>query len=511
MAELRTFSVGRRLWNEGEKLSSNDMNMAEWGSNRLALHLFAELFRDALNGEAAAGVFGEDSFAVSIDSGLTLAVAPGFAMVLDSTMSEGDDPFEPAYEPVWLGAEDTVTLSAHHATLPRIDVISVAVDTTDDQDESDQIKDPGDGTISTSTISTRRVYGALLTVTAGTPGATPTAPATPTNHLKLAEVNVPATSGAVVVHDYRRRLLIGEHVGGGATRSLPVDWVPGSSTECLAASAGTSMVVTIAAGLIVCAGQVYWAPRGQVTISAAHATLYRRDIIVYQPDTGWAIVTGTPALVGSVADPAVTAGDTPVARVRVDPAVVVIAADHVDDYRVRQPIQTQYIEDDAITAAKIADGAVQTAKLDDEAVTTAKIDDEAVTEAKLATGCVVESKLGDFGIGAAYDGSLLGASPITVSIQATYLSGNNRGFTHYLVKIVDRTTGDPDAALFEINSPTTGTAVTTAPGQSVEMLTNSSGVLEFTVEKLDAAVDAQLQIFPLFEVGIISTHAVDFT
>lgn len=500
MAELRTFKVGRRLWNEGEKLSSNDMNMAEWGSNRLALHLFAELFRDALNGEAAAGVFGEDSFAVSIDSGLTLAVAPGFAMVLDSTMAEVDDPFEPAYEPVWLGEEDTVTLSAHHATLPRIDVISVAVDTTDDQDESDQIKDPGDGTISTSTISTRRVYGALLTVTAGTPGATPTAPATPTNHLKLAEVNVPATSGAVVVHDYRRRLLIGEHVGGGATRSLPVDWVPGSSTECLAASAGTSMVVTIAAGLIVCAGQVYWAPRGQVTISAAHATLYRRDIIVYQPDTGWAIVAGTPALVGSVADPAVTAGDTPVARVRVDPAVVVIAADHVDDYRVRQPIQTQYIEDDAITAAKIVNGAVQTAKIADDAVTTAKIDDGAVTSQKLSVVPV------SFDVGQSLAGSVS-----TITIQLQDLEGDNLTEEVYFQVVFYDADGGV-STFYSIATPSEGGANTTLPSSGPAILTTDAvtGQCIFDLTDSSGGDNARMVLTPLNRFGVANLTTVLF-
>lgn len=511
MADIRSFALARRLFSEGERLGYSDLNDTTWAAGRLVLHLLAELTRDAVNDEPRSGVLGEDSFEVTIDSGLNLEVAAGVGMVANGTMTDGDDPFEPAYVPLWLDAAAPAVIGAHHATLPRIDVVSIGPATEDDESVSDSIKDPGTGSVTTSSIATRRLWSGTVTVTAGTAASTPTAPATPTGHLKLAEVNVPATSGAVVIHDYRARLVIGENVGGGASRSVPVDWVPGSSTECQASSAGTDMEVDIAGGLIVCAGQVYYAPRGSVTISASDPTDYRRDIIVYDPAAGWSVLEGTPAGVLVVTDPGVPAGQTPVARVRVEPAVTTIAPSKVDDYRVREPIQEANIEDGAITTDKLADEAVTTAKIDDLGVTTAKIDASAVTTAKIADDAVTEAKIGAWGIGPAWSGDKLGSTPITVNLQATYLNGDNRAAsTRYVIEIVDDTTGIHDATKYTVGNCTTG-SLTPGSGASATLITNSSGVAVFDLIRVSGSGDARVKVTPCNALGVVHECAVNFT
>ena len=58
-------------------------------------------------------------------------------------------------------------------------------------------------------------------------------------------------------------------------------------------------------------------------------------------------------------------------------------------------IDTNYIEDEAVTTGKIADDAITTNKIDDGSVTTAKLDDGSVTTAKLNNGSVTTAKVAD--------------------------------------------------------------------------------------------------------------------
>lgn len=196
-------------------------------SNLLRLAMMG--YYDGQNFTPVSGVFGEpgrgpDHLKVTKGTGdLEYGVAIGCGLAFDSTQAD-DDFNELDYQMVLL---DTPILNnsvgAHDATNPRIDVISIAPATVEDVPESRvtrNVSPPGLTTTPTPTVNVRSRPGGTVTVTAGTPAVSPVAPATPNGHIKLAEVLVPAVSGAITVTDARSFLQL-----GNAFRGLPPSWM----------------------------------------------------------------------------------------------------------------------------------------------------------------------------------------------------------------------------------------------------------------------------------------------
>lgn len=222
--QLATFTDFRRIQNA---IRQNTMEA-----------LFGRLF---LNGTTLRdGFFGNDCL-VSSSGGLNYSVAAGLGFMYDSTVT---DEFTAQYRPIVVPSAITGALGAHDASNPRIDIICLAPAFTADTNESITVR-ASDGTLTTPTADRRSLYYRAIQVVAGTPAGSPSAPATPSGYMKIAECAVPAVSGDIVVTDSRTVMVMSQ----GALGPLSI------ATANLQASAVTA--AKIAADTITAAKMYY--------------------------------------------------------------------------------------------------------------------------------------------------------------------------------------------------------------------------------------------------------------
>ena len=153
-------------WFDGVQVAAQDLRLQS-----TAAHLTAASPLGATGIAARPGVrYGTgDGLKISASSGMTLAVNPGVVWVQGSAAANSG-----MYEGI-LDTANTVTLATSDPTNPRIDNIIV------------QFTDLG---TSSST--------AVVTPQTGTPAASPSAPALPSNSLLLAQVAVAASTSSIV-------------------------------------------------------------------------------------------------------------------------------------------------------------------------------------------------------------------------------------------------------------------------------------------------------------------------
>jgi len=139
-----------------------------------------------LTSEGVVGVTGDDlSVEAQSSPDMTVKVNPGSCFVLRDAHVDNDNTLK--FWHVIVTTSTNVTIPASDASNPRIDLICVKVDTGASPDAT------------ASNVAT------LIDVE-GTAAASPTAPAVPNNHLKLAEISVPAldtTISSDQITDYR--------------------------------------------------------------------------------------------------------------------------------------------------------------------------------------------------------------------------------------------------------------------------------------------------------------------
>lgn len=394
MADPRLHPGGRVEWHQNERLSETYLDRIGKIAMQTVTSMLAMYHRDAVADAPMSGFAGDDCL-VTVDAApLTIAVAPGVGWYYDSAET---DAFAPHWEPIVVPVEDTEVLSAHHATLARIDIVCLAPAETQDQAAAVYIRDPSLGTVTTPSNSKRSKPSYTLTVVAGTPGATPSAPATPSGYIKIAECAVPATSGTVVITDTRPLLVLGQAHAPDPRDEYIADegFVPGTSTELqVTASSPVSMVLRIARGEAVVKGASgvrrirYNATT--VTLDASHVTHDRRDLIVADEDGTITVVKGVED--GSAVVTAVADGQVPLATVLVDNAAVSIADAKILDRRIRFPFGPDQLQTDSVTTLKIAEEAVTQSRIAEEAVGSDQIEPLAVTTPLIAAGAVTAVK-----------------------------------------------------------------------------------------------------------------------
>jgi hypothetical protein len=251
------------------------------------------------------------------------------------------DDFEPhRYLPVVVDTAYTGTLAAHDATHPRIDLVCVAPAWESDVPESRNVKNPGTGVVSSTSIDARRRFSSAFQVVTGTPAASPAAPAVPAGYMEIGRAMVPASSGAAVWEDTRQVLQFG-HFFNGLPRHAVDDYVPLGGTSELEVGETTpaSLGVEVTRGRSSINGVVRFYKTTTLTLSAAHATLDRIDLVTAKADGTLAVVTGTPG--ASPAAPALPAASIPLAEVLVEATVTSVSNAKVTDRRKREPYHGQ--------------------------------------------------------------------------------------------------------------------------------------------------------------------------
>lgn len=122
------------------------------------------------------------------------------------------------------GETAEVTIDPAHATLDRIDLISIQYDTLDNDPQVTKFKNPETKVKYNDTVNRQTIDYFEIAYTAGTPAETPEAPAIPTGHIGLYTVAVGAAVTSITDSDLTRiapekpDILVGSH-----RTAVPID------------------------------------------------------------------------------------------------------------------------------------------------------------------------------------------------------------------------------------------------------------------------------------------------
>lgn len=379
---------GRFNATEGMRLAASDLVHAGDIGLQSLMTFLACILHDEVNGAPQSGVFqpGDPSarhlfVAASGSLGFTMNAGVGFLRNAGATADE----WAPSrYLPVVVEATYTGALATHDVTHPRIDLVCVAPAWADEESESRLVKDPlnpTDPPVAT-TVTTRRRFSYAVQVVTGTPAAAPAAPAVPAGYMEVGRARVPAITGAAVWEDTRQplqlttALAVAPRWASGTTgHVLKYAWTYDDSDlgEPLQVTPSTpnSLVLQVASGRAVAFGHVRKVKAGTVTLSAAHATLNRIDLVVVSLTGSLDKKTGTPGAspVAPTADP----GTVVLAQVLVAATATTIGSGQITDRRVYQPFDAACIRPDSIDTTQIVDEAITNAKVPAGELTTDRI------------------------------------------------------------------------------------------------------------------------------------------
>lgn len=342
---LETSRFGGRVnADTGMLLTATDIDRIGGMSTQSLLSFLSLLFFDTENGVPLSGFPREeletDHCKVTSTGALSFSVSTGIGFFYNSGAST--DEFGPArYLPIVIDAPYTGSLGAHHATLPRIDIVCVAPAWADDQSASRNVKDPGTGVVSSSSINQRRRFSYAIQVVAGTAASSPTAPAVPSGYVEIGRALVPATTGSATWEDTRPVVEFG-HYFKGLPRYVCSNFIPlGGAAELeVAANSPAAMNVVVTRGRAVINGVMrHYKARvyPPLTIAAADPTDPRIDLVIARQSGILDVVTGTPD--PSPSAPALPAGATRLAAVTVGAGVTTITSGNIQDLRRREPFR----------------------------------------------------------------------------------------------------------------------------------------------------------------------------
>lgn len=426
MSHPRTRPGGHLLMATGEKITSADLERIGTMAEQGAYHLLARLCQGG-DGNPISGFFGDDC-KVAVSSGLILSVSAGTGFYYDTSAS---DEFGPVYLPIVVDGAVTTTLDAHSGSA-RIDSLFLAPLLTEDQSESRSVKS-GSGVVSAQSVNKRARWIYSLQVVKGTPASNPSAPATPSGYLRIANVSVPATTGAVTVGDTRPLLAFGGDLRTEPSSNYAANFVPAGG---LAPSAGTGLKVVVTRGDAVIQGVRHRYQREVLTIATADPSQTRYDAVVADGDGTLQVLTGTP---GFGVEPTADADQVKLAVVTILAAGTTVT---VQDLRDSSWLKTESIRDGAVVERTIGDGEV--------------------TGKKLSVVPVMADVSVNTGTGA-------------VTIQVKDLDGNDfAGEVDLCLEILEQDGLNPVLAT-HFSTVTTGTSITGIGNKMMILRTNSSG------------------------------------
>lgn len=172
--------------NQYEKVASNDINDLQMAA--------AQSMQDdclyRFFGQPAAAVFGSD-LTVSFVGALACSIAPGTGFFFDNTQTG----YVPKFRMIKLATAVATVHAAADPTNPRIDRICLAPNLATTSSASRFVKTGGTGPVALQTVAKTKEMTYTLQVVTGTPGGSPSAPATPAGYISLATVLVAASTG----------------------------------------------------------------------------------------------------------------------------------------------------------------------------------------------------------------------------------------------------------------------------------------------------------------------------
>lgn len=210
--------MSRQNFNQGQEIIAEDLNALQ---GRLERGNFDDVIYHLLGRKSNA--FFQDGFLVSRTSSTTVLVKAGLGFIEADTGAK-----EPIRKPLILRSDESITIDTPDSSNPRIDIVVVKNERIDKNSEARKFKDEFTDQISTQTFVISTDWESDLQYIAGTPEASPSAPAVPAGYLKVSTIQVDASTGipAAGVTDERQKLPIATGLTG--TGSSEYDAIVGT-------------------------------------------------------------------------------------------------------------------------------------------------------------------------------------------------------------------------------------------------------------------------------------------
>lgn len=176
----------RRVFNEGQEIVYQDFDRISLAVMRtLNDRVLFEMLQKKEN------AFFGDGLKVSYVGATSVSVAAGLGFQTDNTQTSPT----PTKRLLYRGSSTSLNLEAPDASDDRIDIVCVRFAEANEISESRKFKDATSGVISNQSFTVQKDEQAEFLVVAGTPNASPVAPATPAGYIKIATLAVTAVSG----------------------------------------------------------------------------------------------------------------------------------------------------------------------------------------------------------------------------------------------------------------------------------------------------------------------------
>jgi hypothetical protein len=195
----------RRFWNDGQEIKLEDLNAI---SSSIERGLFDRIVYELVN-RTYDSFFG-DGFYVAYVGATSVSITNGLGFQHDAAQTNP----EPTKRMLYLPSNVAKSLTAAHGTLNRIDIICVKNNISNDITANRKYKDPDTAVISLQSMTIQKDWLADVLVVDGTPGGSPSAPATPSGYIKLCECYVHAVTGLagqIDITDFRNKYLTGNY------------------------------------------------------------------------------------------------------------------------------------------------------------------------------------------------------------------------------------------------------------------------------------------------------------
>lgn len=354
---------GRVNFETGMLATALDLTRVGDMSMQSLVSLLVLAFYDEKNDEAPIGFprasITSDHCLVEGVGALGFTVKAGWGLWYDSSVSLTGAEFGLArHRPIVVPVDDTGnTLAAHDATNPRVDIVCIAPAWADNQSATKAVRNPSTGAVTSSGINLRRQFSYDIQVVTGTPAPSPSEPSVPSGYIRIARAEVPAVTGSVTWRDTRPMIELGDLFRGGSVPEFfHEDFVPqkGSATAAeleVIEQTPNAMEVVVRAGRAVIDGRCRFYRRRPLTVTTAHASLDRIDLVCAERDGTLSITAGTPG--ASPSPPATPANALPLAQVLVGAAAAAINSGDITDVRKRRPFTGDLIQPASVPVSRM--------------------------------------------------------------------------------------------------------------------------------------------------------------
>lgn len=194
-----------RYFSDGQEIVMEDFNDL---SKALLKDVYDRSFYELIARKEDA--FFDDSFKVVYSNSSTVLLKKGLGFQTLAVSSP-----EVSKKPVYLVADQSITLQTPNAALDRIDLICVKSSVVDEISATRKYKDATTSVISNESFVLQKDWSSDLQVVVGTPNAVPVEPSVPTGYIAVAKILVTAITGigsSSAIIDLRSIIPVGKNI-----------------------------------------------------------------------------------------------------------------------------------------------------------------------------------------------------------------------------------------------------------------------------------------------------------